>query len=97
VVRVQLDGDMRASLRAGRRTQKGDVYDVMPDAVLTIEMPGRPRFDVAVEYVTSKYTDADIRAKQQAFSKFAQTIWVGDRRHTAERVHALTGERCELI
>jgi hypothetical protein len=97
VVRVQLDSDMRANLRAGRRTQKGDIYDVMPDAVLTIEMPGRPQYDVAVEYVTSKYTDADIRAKHHAFTKYASTVWVGDRQHTAERVRALTGERCQLI
>ena len=97
MVRVQLDGDMRASLRAGRRTQKGDVYDVMPDAVLTIEMPGRPRFDVAVEYVTSKYTDADIRRKHRAFKNYSRTIWVADKPHTAERVRALTGESCRVI
>jgi hypothetical protein len=76
IVRVQLDSDMRATLRAGRRTKKGDVYDVMPDAVLTVEMPGRQRVDIAVEYVTSKYTDADIRAKHRAFSKYAQTVGV---------------------
>jgi hypothetical protein len=97
LVRVQLDNDLRAHLRQGRMTQMGDFYEPMPDAIVWIAMPGQPREEVVVEYVTSKYTDADIRRKHRAFKNYSRTIWVADKPHTAERVRALTGESCRVI
>jgi len=68
----------------------------LPDAVCSIEMPGFVG-DVAIEYVTSKYTDRDIAKKKAGFASYAFTFWVADNEHTAMRVRALTEERCSVL
>ncbi|MCC7071743.1 MAG: hypothetical protein IT383_10495 [Deltaproteobacteria bacterium] len=94
VLAVTLDGDIRGAALRGRRTSYGDRYPAFPDAVIKVKQAdGRVR-DVAVEYVTSKYTSADIREKHAAFAKYGDVIWVADTKRTAERVTALTGATC---
>jgi hypothetical protein len=97
VLSITLDSDLRAASRKGRRTVRGQRYDLLPDAVLKIELPGRGIQQIALEYVTSKYSDADIREKRAAFQRFDRAIWVADRQRTAERVRALTGAPCRVL
>ena len=97
VLSVKLDGDLRARERRGRRTVYGDSYEPIPDAVIKVAMPDQAVREIAVEYVTSKYTDADIRKKHEAFAKYDGAIWIGDRERTAERVRALTGAKCSVL
>jgi hypothetical protein len=97
VLKVQLDADLRGDAQRGRRTRAGDSFDVLPDAVCTVELPGLGEGTIAVEYVTSKYTDADIRTKHAAFARFNTVVWVADRSTTAERVNALTGKKCTVL
>lgn len=52
---------------------------------------------IAVEYVTSKYTDVDIVAKHESFARFHNVHWFADRPHTAERVARLTGAKCAVL
>jgi hypothetical protein len=98
VVAVKLDGDLRAEGRRGKRTSFGDTYEPMPDAVVVVQMPGAAKpTQIALEYVTSKYTDADIRAKSAAFATYDSVRWFSDRQRTAGRVLALTGARCTVL
>ena len=60
-------------------------------------MPGLGKGDIAVEYVTSKYTSADIEKKHRSFDRFHAVVWVADRARTAERVKALTGRPCTIL
>ena len=94
---VKLDADIRAAEMHGRRTTFGDKYEAAPDAVCKVRMPGLGVGEIAVEYVTSKYTDADIVAKHASFARYDAVVWVADKKRTAERVTALTGMPCKTL
>jgi len=96
VLAVTLDGDIRGAALRGRRTMFGERFPAVPDAVMKVKLADGNVFDIAVEYVTSKYTSADIREKHAAFASYGQVIWVADTQRTAERVFALTGARCRV-
>jgi hypothetical protein len=97
VLSVRLEADIRGEEQRGRRTTAGDVYPAFPDAVCSVHVPGLGVGEIAVEYVTSKYTDADIVKKHESFARFDAVIWVADRPRTAERVKALTGKPCRVL
>jgi hypothetical protein len=97
VVEAQFEADLRAVLQRGRRVRRGDVFPTVPDAVCVVEIPGRGRQEIAVEYVTSKYTSADIVAKHKSFARYDDIVWFADRPNTATRVTALTGAACATI
>ncbi len=97
VLSRRLDQDVRAADMRGRRTQFGDSYEAAPDAVLKVCTADGDVIEIAVEYVTSKYTDADILKKHESFARYDRVIWVSDRQRTAERVAALTGESCTTL
>jgi hypothetical protein len=96
VLAVTLDGDIRGAALRGRRTVFGEKFPAIPDAVMKVKLANGSVFDIAVEYVTSKYTSADILEKHAAFASYGQVIWVADKQRTAERVFALTGARCRV-
>lgn len=101
VLDTRYEQDLRADLQRGRRTRRGQTYPAFPDAVITYESIARSGArvvrEVAVEYVTSKYTDADIRKKAASFGRFAMALWVADRASTAKRVTRLTGAPCTVL
>lgn len=97
VLSVRLDADVRGDEQRGRLTTRGDVYPAFPDAVCRVALPGLGVGEVAVEYVTSKYTDADIVKKHESFDRYHAVIWVADRPRTAARVRALTGMPCAVL
>ena len=96
VLRVQLDGELRARERRGHGRIRAAPSRSIPDAVLNIEMPDFAG-EVAVEFVTSKDTDRDITTKKTGFQRFGFTFWVADNERTAARVRALTGETCSVL
>jgi hypothetical protein len=67
LVRTRLETELRLEQQGGRFTQRGDMLEPVPDAACTIDVDGN-RIEVAVEYVTSKYTDKDIARKRDAFA-----------------------------
>jgi hypothetical protein len=97
VLSVRLEADVRADEQRGKRTAAGDEYPAFPDAVCRVEVPVLGVGEIAVEYVTSKYTDADILKKHESFGRFHAVIWVADRPRTAERVKALTRKPCHVL
>lgn len=98
---TRFEPDLRAELQRGRRTQRGEEYPAFPDAVCTYSVIGRDGARVvrqmAIEYVTSKYTDADIIKKAASFDRYESVLWVADRASTAQRVTRLTGARCVVL
>ena len=101
IVSFRLEAALRAEKHRGRRTRRGDWFESFPDAVCTIAVPGpngERVFDIAVEYVTSKYTDADIRAKSESFRRaYAESFWFADRSRTAARVARIVGGKCSTL
>ena len=94
---VRFEADLRSEAQRGRRVRRGDAYASFPDAVCMAELPGLGLGEIAIEYVTSKYSDADIEKKHRGFGRFHAVVWVADRVRTAERVTALTGRRCTIL
>lgn len=101
VVRTRLENDLLVEQLGGRWTQRGDAFDACPDAACTIEIgegDQRRTFEVAIEYVTSKYASEDIIAKRDSFAgDYDHVFWCADRPRTAARVRKLTGERCTVL
>lgn len=71
-------------------TENGSVSLKYADAVVTIRHPDGHSEDVSVEYVSSKYTDDQIREKHKAFT--GRVVWAVSSSATAARVTAITGE-----
>lgn len=97
IVRTRLEGDLRREQQAGRFARAGDRFDMLPDAVCTFERTvgeRLQRLEVAIEYVTRKYSSADILKKHEAFSAYDRVLWYADRPATAARVKRLTGAPC---
>jgi hypothetical protein len=103
VLRTLLEVDLRLEQQRGRFTKRDDAFDASPDAACTIEVEAdaggaRRTVDVAVEYVTSKYTDEDITRKHNGFGKnYERVMWFADRPRTAERVRKITGAPCTTL
>lgn len=98
VVRVRLDHDLRREVQHGRATVRGEKLGTFPDAVCTAEAADGAMFDVAVEYVTSKYTDADILEKSVAFAAdYKRVAWFADRAATTARVEMIAGAPCKTL
>ncbi|MBI1948562.1 MAG: hypothetical protein HYS27_22940 [Deltaproteobacteria bacterium] len=101
VVSFTLEPQLRAREQRGRKTRRGDDFEPFPDAVCTVSLPdagGEQRFDIAVEYVTSKYTSADIREKHESFRRlYKHAFWFADRDRTASRVRHITGGTCSIL
>jgi hypothetical protein len=83
--------------RQGRPTRRGDRYEPFPDAVVVVEKRDGTRRRIAIEYVTSKYTDADILGKHASFRGCESVWWFADRASTVERVERITGETCTTL
>ena len=97
VLRTRLEADLRLEQKRGRFTKRGDQFDPVPDAACTIE-DSAGRAEVAVEYVTSKYTDEDIARKRDAFvDNYDRVMWFADCPRTAERVTKITGMPCTTL
>lgn len=97
VLRTRMEAELRLEQQGGRFTKSGDELDAVPDAACAIE-GGAARAEVAVEYVTSKYTDEDIARKRDAFGdNYDRVMWFADRPRTAERVWKITGMPCTIL
>jgi hypothetical protein len=102
VVRTRLEHDIRREKQRGRMTERGEKLGTFPDAAITVHIAERGRNDrtaeLAVEYVTSKYTDEDIRKKHEAFAvAYDGVAWFADRAATAARVQKITGVACTTL
>jgi hypothetical protein len=97
LVDYKLEFALRAEVQRGRATVRGEAFDAFPDAVLVVEDGAGRKVEVALEYVTSKYTDEQISEKAADFTRFARTLWVADTKTTAARVARLTGALCSCI
>lgn len=97
VVSFTLEPQLRAREQRGRKTRRGDDFAPFPDAVCCVTIDDE-RFDVAVEYVTSKYTSADIREKLESFRhQYRSAFWFADTSVTASRVRRITGGTCSPL
>lgn len=97
LIDYKLEFALRASVQRGRSTRRGEVFDAFPDAVLIAEDGHGQRHEIALEYVTSKYTDAMIAEKATGFQRFERTLWVSDTTTTSARVQRLTGAPCSCL
>lgn len=100
LVEARVEHQLRGLEQRGRRVRSGDKLPSFPDAVVIAEVVHageRRRVEIAIEYVTSKYTDADILAKHASFARFGNVYWFADRAHTAERLRRLTGASCAVL
>lgn len=93
VENLHLEHALRAQVQGGAIGRPGQTFASFPDAALTAVSADGERFEIAVEYVTSKYCDADIVSKARGFACGYQRIeWVADTHATAERITRLTGQ-----
>lgn len=102
VVSFILEPQLRSDEQRGTKTRRGHDFAPFPDAVCTVAVPrgasGEERYDVAVEYATSKYTSADIREKHDGFARlYKQAFWFADRTRTSWRVRHITGGACTVL
>jgi hypothetical protein len=72
------------------------VMPCFPDARLTLRHANGSSECVFLEYVSSKYTDQDIRGKADAW-RGQSTLWAVPNPSTAARVQQLTGEPALLV
>ena len=94
VVEERLEFQVRSAAQGGRATVAGEEFDAFPDGlVVVVDVTGR-RLTMAVEYVTSKYTDQMIVEKDNDFAGYARKLWVADSPRTAARVSRLVGGPC---
>lgn len=101
VVRVETEHTLRANAQRGRRTRRGDSFSSFPDAVCIAVVPtaaGAREVRIAVEYVTGKYTSADIREKRDSFrTNYDDAVWFADKARTVKRVKSITGAPCSIL
>lgn len=101
VLDSRIEQQVRSDVQRGRFLVAGDSFSPFPDAVCTAELPGRDgrsrRVRIAVEYATSKYTDADILQKHEGFVEYDEVVWFADRPRTSERVRRITGASCSIV
>lgn len=102
VVSFALEPQLRSDEQRGTKTRRGHDFAPFPDAVCTVAMPGgagrEERYDVAVEYATSKYTSADIREKHASFrARYSAAFWYADRPRTSMRIQGVTGGTCTVL
>ena len=101
VLDFRVEATIRAETQRGKRTHRGASFDAFPDAVCTVAVPtpaGEDIRRIAVEYVTSKYCDADIFAKHDSFGgAYDGALWFADTRRTAARVTRVTGAACTVL
>ncbi|MCC7075078.1 MAG: hypothetical protein IT383_27445 [Deltaproteobacteria bacterium] len=101
LVDFRVEAELRRAAMRRRRTRRGDAFNAFPDAECTVRHPEASRTAlrrVAVEYVTAKYSDDDIRAKHEGFSVvYAETLWFADNARTARRVARLVGAPCAVL
>jgi len=99
--RVRLEFQQRSEVQRGRATRRGEEYECFADALVLVEETGPDgavhTYELALEYVTSKYTDRDILDKAESFKRFDRTVFVSDTPRTAARVTRLTGEPCRCL
>lgn len=97
---VKLEFALRAQEQAGRQTRRGDGFESFPDALIVLERRAADgsmyEEEVALEYVTSKYSDKDILEKNESFARYDNVLWVSDRAATATRVSLLTGRPSDV-
>jgi hypothetical protein len=97
----KVEAAIRAATTRGRRMARGDRFESFPDAVCAVvtRSAGQARTArVAIEYVTSKYTSADIAEKARSFAcAYDDALWFADKPGTARRVEAITGARCIVL
>ncbi|MBI1944662.1 MAG: hypothetical protein HYS27_03140 [Deltaproteobacteria bacterium] len=104
LVDFRVEAELRRAAMGRRRTRRGDAFCAFPDAECSVRQPGAPGAPgtavtrVAVEYVTAKYSDEDIRLKHEGFSlAYAGTLWFADNARTAARVTRLVGAPCSVL
>lgn len=97
LVSVALEHAVRSAEQRGRGTRRGETYASFPDAVVIVRDASGAESRLAIEYVTSKYTNQMIAGKANDFAGYDDVVWVADRVSTSRRVEALTGERCAWL
>jgi hypothetical protein len=101
LVNIKMDFQLRAEVQQGKQTRVGDEFETFPDATFELERTTSDgttyREHVAIEYVTSKYSDKDIISKAESFERFDNVVWFSDTKRTASRVAALTGRPSEVL
>lgn len=101
VLSFALEPKLRADEQRGTKTRRGHDFAPFPDAVCTVAFrrgTGEERYDVAVEYATSKYTSRDIREKHESFARrYRQAFWFADRDGTSKRIRDITGGTCTVL
>lgn len=78
-------------------TALGESYAAAPDAVIRVQQPNGQVETVAVEYVTCKYSDVQIREKASLNETYDRVIFVADSSSTAARVETQTGQECGVV
>ena len=93
---VHVQGMERAE-KSARGTERGQLYDAAPDAVVRIAWPDGRVETVAVEYFTAAYSGEQIADKAQLAQNYDRVIGVADTATTAERVQDAIGIACSTL
>lgn len=91
------DMQVRSDALGGRITKKGDAYSAFADGVLHVRDPSGQERTIAIEYVTSKYTNQMIVDKFNQFKNYDSVYWFSDKVSTTTRVNHLTDGGCVLL
>lgn len=97
IIKVTLEHALRSEEQRGRSTQRGETFASFPDAVVVVRAASGAEQRIALEYVTSKYTNQMIADKAADFVHYDSVVWVADRVSTSRRVEALTSETCTWL
>lgn len=93
---VHVQGMERAE-KSARGTERGQLYDAAPDAVVRIAWSDGRMETVAVEYFTAAYSAEQIADKAQLVQNYDRVIGVADTASTAGRVQDAIGIRCTAL
>jgi hypothetical protein len=98
VLEFKLESQLVQESFRGKRFNAGPQEDMpkLPDARLTLQSADGGVEQVNLEYVSSKYTDAMIAAKAEAW-RGQSTLWAVPNEAAAARVHAVTGQPAFVV
>lgn len=90
---VRMENAVRKERVGSRFIRRGDELDVLPDAEVVVDGDTR----IAVEFVSSKYSDDQIRKKALGLTAYDRVFFFADSARTAARVSLLTNQGCQCM
>ncbi|MDP2345732.1 MAG: hypothetical protein Q8O67_32615 [Deltaproteobacteria bacterium] len=96
-VEVRMENAVRQQRIGKRFVKRGDDLEVLPDAEILLRTSDGHVQRIAVEYVSAKYSDEQIREKARGLAGYDRVCFFADKPSTALRVMRLTNAGCPCI